>query len=38
MDHADALLRSLKSYEPEKLFDAQGRILEEIREIAPTSK
>lgn len=37
MDHADALLRWLKSYEPEKLFDAQGRILEEIREIAPTS-
>ncbi|HBK5877707.1 TPA: phosphoketolase family protein [Enterococcus faecium] len=36
MDHADALLRWLKSYEPEKLFDAQGRILEEIREIAPT--
>ncbi|MDQ8304151.1 phosphoketolase family protein [Enterococcus faecium] len=36
MDHADALLRLLKSYEPEKLFDAQGRILEEIREIAPT--
>ena len=35
MDHADALLRWLKSYEPEKLFDAQGRILEEIREIAP---
>ena len=31
-----ALLRWLKSYEPEKLFDAQGRILEEIREIAPT--
>ena len=28
--------RWLKSYEPEKLFDAQGRILEEIREIAPT--
>ena len=36
MDLADALLRWLKSYEPEKLFDAQGRILEEIREIAPT--
>ena len=36
MDHADALLRWLKSYEPEKLFDAQGHILEEIREIAPT--
>lgn len=36
MDHADALLRWLKSYKPEKLFDAQGRILEEIREIAPT--
>lgn len=36
MDHADSLLRWLKSYEPEKLFDAQGRILEEIREIAPT--
>ncbi|EGP5118359.1 phosphoketolase family protein [Enterococcus faecium] len=36
MDHADALLRWLKSYEPEKLFDVQGRILEEIREIAPT--
>ena len=36
MDNADALLRWLKSYEPEKLFDAQGRILEEIREIAPT--
>ncbi|EGP4985292.1 phosphoketolase family protein [Enterococcus faecium] len=36
MDHADVLLRWLKSYEPEKLFDAQGRILEEIREIAPT--
>ncbi|MCS8591740.1 phosphoketolase family protein [Enterococcus faecium] len=36
MDHADDLLRWLKSYEPEKLFDAQGRILEEIREIAPT--
>lgn len=36
MDHADALLRWLKSYEPEELFDAQGRILEEIREIAPT--
>ncbi|HGF7390368.1 MULTISPECIES: phosphoketolase family protein [Enterococcus] len=36
MDHADALLRWMKSYEPEKLFDAQGRILEEIREIAPT--
>ncbi|WP_275400454.1 phosphoketolase family protein [Enterococcus faecium] len=36
MDHADALLCWLKSYEPEKLFDAQGRILEEIREIAPT--
>ncbi|MBO6334153.1 phosphoketolase family protein [Enterococcus faecium] len=36
MDYADALLRWLKSYEPEKLFDAQGRILEEIREIAPT--
>ncbi|MDT2367102.1 phosphoketolase family protein [Enterococcus faecium] len=36
MDHADALLRWLKSYEPEKLFDAQGRILEEIRKIAPT--
>lgn len=36
MDHADALLRWLKSYEPEKLFDAQGRILEEIREIALT--
>ncbi|MBK4752249.1 D-xylulose 5-phosphate/D-fructose 6-phosphate phosphoketolase [Enterococcus faecium] len=36
MDHADALLRWLKSYEPEKLFDTQGRILEEIREIAPT--
>ncbi|MDV7727130.1 phosphoketolase family protein [Enterococcus faecium] len=36
MDHADALLRWLKSYEPEKLFDAQGRTLEEIREIAPT--
>ncbi|PQF20544.1 phosphoketolase family protein [Enterococcus faecium] len=36
MDHADALLRWLKSYEPEKLFDAQGRILEEIREIAST--
>ncbi|MFN6678710.1 phosphoketolase [Enterococcus faecium] len=36
MDHEDALLRWLKSYEPEKLFDAQGRILEEIREIAPT--
>ncbi|MDQ8513490.1 phosphoketolase family protein [Enterococcus faecium] len=36
MDHADALLRWLKPYEPEKLFDAQGRILEEIREIAPT--
>ncbi|EMF0543516.1 TPA: phosphoketolase [Enterococcus faecium] len=36
MDHADALLRWLKSYEPEKLFDAQGLILEEIREIAPT--
>lgn len=36
MDHADALLRWLKSYEPEKLFDAQGRILEEIRGIAPT--
>ncbi|HFX3838938.1 MULTISPECIES: phosphoketolase [Enterococcus] len=36
MDHADALLRWLKSYEPEKLFDAQGSILEEIREIAPT--
>ncbi len=35
MDHADALLRWLKSYEPEKLFDAQGRVLEEIREIAP---
>ncbi|EGP4765692.1 phosphoketolase family protein [Enterococcus faecium] len=36
MDYADALLRWLKSYEPEKLFDAQGRILEEIREIVPT--
>ncbi|OTN94677.1 phosphoketolase family protein [Enterococcus faecium] len=36
MNHADALLRWLKSYEPEKLFDAQGHILEEIREIAPT--
>ena len=36
MDHADALLRWLKSYEPEKLVDAQGHILEEIREIAPT--
>ncbi|MGG5358275.1 MULTISPECIES: phosphoketolase family protein [unclassified Enterococcus] len=36
MDHADALLRWLKSYEPEKLFDEQGRLLEEIRQIAPT--
>ncbi len=36
MDHADALLRWLKSYEPENLFDEQGRLLEEIKQIAPT--
>jgi xylulose-5-phosphate/fructose-6-phosphate phosphoketolase len=36
MDHADALLRWLKSYEPENLFDEQGRLKEEIRQIAPT--
>ncbi|EPH95213.1 D-xylulose 5-phosphate/D-fructose 6-phosphate phosphoketolase [Enterococcus faecalis 13-SD-W-01] len=36
MDHADALLRWLKSYEPEKLFDEQGCLFEEIKQIAPT--
>jgi xylulose-5-phosphate/fructose-6-phosphate phosphoketolase len=31
-----ALLESwLKSYEPEKLFDKDGRLLSELRELAP---
>lgn len=35
MQHADALVAWLKSYEPEKLFDENGELLPELREIAP---
>ncbi|MEE5987683.1 phosphoketolase family protein [Ligilactobacillus equi] len=35
MEHIDALVEWLKSYRPEELFDENGRLVEEIAEIAP---
>ena len=34
-EHLDLLEKWLKSYEPEKLFDAEGRLIPELRELAP---
>ena len=33
--HLKQLEKWMKSYEPEKLFDAKGRLIEELREMAP---
>jgi xylulose-5-phosphate/fructose-6-phosphate phosphoketolase len=33
--HLQALERWLKSYRPEELFDPEGRLVEELRELAP---
>ncbi|BCA86489.1 phosphoketolase [Enterococcus saigonensis] len=38
MTHSDALVKWLKSYRPEELFDENGTIKAEIREIAPKGK
>lgn len=35
MDHIEALVEWLKSYRPEELFDENGTIKDEIREISP---
>ena len=35
MEHADALVKWMKSYKPEELFDENGRILPEIADLAP---
>lgn len=35
MDHIDALVDWLKSYRPEELFDENGTIKDEVREISP---
>lgn len=35
MEHADALVDWLQSYRPDELFDAEGRLLPEIKELAP---
>ncbi len=34
-EHLDLLEKWLKSYEPEKLFDAEGRLIPELQELAP---
>lgn len=36
MDHVDALVDWLQSYGPNELFDEQGRLLPEIRALAPS--
>ncbi len=35
MEHKDLLIDWLKSYKPEELFDENGTVLPEIREVAP---
>src|SRR5699024_2812107 len=35
MEHKDMLIDWLKSYKPEELFDENGKLKDEIREIAP---
>ncbi|MFV0288735.1 MAG: phosphoketolase [Mycoplasmatales bacterium] len=35
MEHADKLVDWLKSYRPEELFDENGKIIEELKEISP---
>jgi xylulose-5-phosphate/fructose-6-phosphate phosphoketolase len=37
-DHRDVLERWLRSYRPEELFDANGRLLEELRQLAPVGE
>ena len=34
-EHLDALVNWLQSYRPEELFDANGTVLDEIKELAP---
>lgn len=35
LEHLDELLKWLKSYKPEELFDEKGKLLQEIKDIAP---
>lgn len=38
MEHADVLVKWLKSYKPEELFDDEGKLKAEIAEILPKGK
>ncbi|OZV23024.1 phosphoketolase family protein [Streptococcus sobrinus] len=35
MEHVDALLNWLKSYQPEELFDADGHLVSEVADLSP---
>lgn len=38
MEHVDALVAWLKSYRPEELFTAEGKLLPELKAMAPTGE